>query len=64
MTAFGAVLGLSSQALFLEVMTEKADQRCSTLWLPQWGQVTLPSSLSASARIFENVFLQARHKNS
>ncbi len=25
MTAFGAVLGLSSQALFLEVITEKAD---------------------------------------
>jgi len=25
MTAFGAVLGFSSQALFLEVITEKAD---------------------------------------
>jgi hypothetical protein len=25
MTAFGAVLGLSSQPLFLEVVTEKAD---------------------------------------
>ena len=29
-TTFGAVLGLSSQALFFEVIAEKADQRCST----------------------------------
>jgi hypothetical protein len=28
---FGAVLGLGAQALFLEVIAEKADQRCSTL---------------------------------
>jgi hypothetical protein len=34
MTAFGAALGLSSQALFLEVIPEKADQRCLTSWLP------------------------------
>src|SRR6266849_1173497 len=52
------------QALFLEVTTEETDQHCSTLWLRQWGQVTLPSSWSASARIFENVFLQAWQKNS
>src|SRR3989442_4325891 len=41
---FGAVLGLSSQALFLEVITEETDQHCSTLWLPQRGQTTPPSS--------------------
>jgi hypothetical protein len=43
-TTFRAVLGLSSQALFLEVTTEETDQHCSTLWLPQWGQTTPPSS--------------------
>lgn len=31
MTAFGAVLGLSSQALFFDLMVLKADQRCSTV---------------------------------
>ena len=64
MTAFGAVPGLSSQALFLEVITEDTDQHCSTLRLPQWGQVTLPSSYSASVKTFEDVFLQAWQKNS
>ena len=44
MTAFGAVPGLSSQALFLEVITEDTDQHCSTLRLPQRGQTTPPSS--------------------
>ena len=34
----------SLHALFFEVMTEKADQRCSTCWLPQGGQVMAPSS--------------------
>ena len=37
---------------------------CSTLWLPQCGQMTSPSSDSASVKIFENVFLQAWQKNS
>ena len=31
-------------ALFLEVMAEKADQRCSTFLLPQCGHRTSPSS--------------------
>jgi len=57
-TTFGAVLGLSSQALFFEVTAEKADQRCSTLWLPQCGQVVFSLSCSAMVKIFENVFLQ------
>jgi hypothetical protein len=64
MTAFGAVLRLSSQALFFEVLTEKADQPCSTRRLPQYGQATLPSSYSTRANIFVNVFLQAWQKNS
>src|ERR1039458_9258157 len=38
MTAFGAVLGLSSQALFFDLMAVKADQHCSTSLLPQCGQ--------------------------
>src|ERR1019366_6953705 len=57
--AFGAVLGPSSQALFLEVITEKTDQHCSTFWLPQWGQTTPPASYSVSVSAFVNVFLQA-----
>jgi len=32
------------QALFFDVMTENADQRCSTFLLPQCGQRTSPSS--------------------
>jgi hypothetical protein len=32
------------QALFLEVMAEKVDQRCSTSLLPQCGHKTSPSS--------------------
>jgi len=36
--------GSGSQALFLEVITEKTDQDCSTFWLPQWGQTTPPAS--------------------
>ena len=35
----------------------EGDQRCSTSWLPQCGQVMAPSS--TRVRIFENVFLQA-----
>jgi hypothetical protein len=31
-----------NQALFFDVMTEKADQRCSTSLLPQSGQRTSP----------------------
>src|SRR2546427_335356 len=37
-------LRLRLQALFLEVMAEKADQRCSTFLLPQCGHRTSPSS--------------------
>jgi len=51
-------------ALFFEVTAEKADQRCSTLWLPQCGQVVFSLSCSAMVKIFENVFLQALQKNS
>jgi len=51
------------QALFFEVVTaEKADQRCSTLRLPQCGQVVISASCSAMVRIFSNVFLQALQK--
>lgn len=53
MTTFGAVPD-SVLRLFFEVMTEKADQRCSTSWLAQCGQTTLPSSYSASVRVFVN----------
>src|SRR2546426_1005294 len=56
--------GTSRQALFLEVMTEKADQRCSVLRLPQCGQVIFPWPCSAMVKILENVFLQALQKNS
>ena len=44
MTAFGAVLGFGSQALFFDVMAVKADQHWSTFLLPQCGQRTSPSS--------------------
>jgi hypothetical protein len=44
MTAFGAVLGFRSQALFFDVMALKADQHCSMFLLPQCGQMTSPSS--------------------
>jgi len=52
------------QAHLVDVRTEKADQSCSTSWLPQCGQVTSPSSQSTRAKILEKVFLQARQKNS
>jgi hypothetical protein len=58
------LLGESLQALFLEVMAEKADQLCSTSLLPQSGQMTSPCSYSASVSTFENVLLQAWQKNS
>ena len=44
MTAFGAVSGFRSQALFFGVMAVKADQHRSTSWLPQCRQTTSPSS--------------------
>src|SRR5712692_6611743 len=53
------LLGRCLHALFFEVTAEKADQRCSTLWLPQCGQVVFTLSCSAMVNIFENVFLQA-----
>ena len=59
MTTFGAVLELSTQALFFEVMAEKADQPCSTFLPRQCGQMMLPFSCSAMVKLFENVFLQA-----
>jgi hypothetical protein len=64
MTTFGAVLDSVSQALFFEVMTEKADQRCSTFLLPQCGHRASPSSWSTRDRILTMNFLQARQKNS
>ncbi len=63
-TTFGAVLGLSSQALFFEVTAEKADQRCSTLWLPQCGQAIFTLPCSTMVKVLEKVFLQALQKNS
>jgi hypothetical protein len=45
-------------------MAENADQRCSTFWLPQCGQVTFSLSCSAMVKILEKVFLQAWQKNS
>ena len=59
-----AVLGRSGQALFLEVMTEKADQCCSTLLPPQCGQVIFSLPCSAIVKILEKAFLQALQKNS
>jgi hypothetical protein len=53
-----------AQALFLEVMAEKADQPCSTFLLPQCEQMIFSFSCSATVKIFENVFLQAWQKNS
>jgi hypothetical protein len=38
------LLAWCGHALFLEVMAEKADQRCSTSLLPQCGHKTSPSS--------------------
>jgi len=51
-------------ALFLEVMVEKADQRCSTSLLPQCGHKTSASSQSVSDKILENNLLQLWQKNS
>src|SRR6266849_1806159 len=48
---------LRRQALFLEVMAEKADQRCSTFLLPQCGHRTSPSSYSTRDRILSKNFL-------
>jgi hypothetical protein len=38
------LLAWCGHARFLEVMAEKADQRCSTSLLPQCGHKTSPSS--------------------
>jgi hypothetical protein len=46
------------QALFFEVMAEKADQPCSTFLLRQCGQTMFSFSCSAMVKLFENVFLQ------
>src|ERR1700751_477274 len=51
-------------ALFFDVMTVKANPRCSTSLLPQCGQATSPSSYSAGDRVFENSCLHAWQKYS
>src|SRR6266849_2318851 len=51
------LLGKCGQALFFEVMTEKADQRCSTFLLPQCGHRTSPSSYSTRDKILSKNFL-------
>jgi len=56
--------GLSSQALFFEVMTEKADQRCSMFLLSQCGQALFYFSCRAMVKVFKKAFLQSRQKNS
>jgi hypothetical protein len=38
------LLGRWLHALFFDVMAVKVDQRCSTFWLPQYGQRMSPSS--------------------
>jgi hypothetical protein len=40
----GELLERWFHALFFEVMAVKADQRCSTFLLPQYGQRISPSS--------------------
>ena len=50
---------LGSQALFFEVIAEKTDQRCSTLWPPQRGQITSSFLIVGEVKILVNVFLQA-----
>src|SRR5208282_843918 len=60
----GRVPQSSSQALFFELMAEKADQRCSTFLLPQCGQRISPSSQSTRDRILSKNFLQAWQMNS
>jgi hypothetical protein len=53
-----------AQALFLEVTAEKVDQRCSILWLPQYGQAGFPASCSAICRVRVNLLLQTLQKYS
>jgi hypothetical protein len=57
-------LDRTSQALFLDVTAENADQRCSTFLPPQNGQAVFSLSCSVIVRILENVFLQPLQKNS
>ena len=64
MTTFGAVLELSTQALFFEVMALNADQRCSTFLLPHCGQAIFSLPCSAMVKTLEKGFLQALQKNS
>jgi len=52
------------QALFLDVTAEKADQRCSTFFLPQCGHAIFSLSCSTMVKTFEKVFWQALQKNS
>src|SRR5713101_3545525 len=58
------LLGKCGQALFLEVMAENADQRCSTFLLRRCGHCTSPSSYSTRDRILSKNFLHSRQKNS
>jgi hypothetical protein len=57
MTAFGAVLGLSSQALFFEVMAEKADQPCSTFLLRQCGADDVSLLMFGNGQTLRECFL-------
>jgi hypothetical protein len=54
----------NGQALFFDVIAEKADQRCSTFLLPQWGQAIFSFSCRAMVKVFKKAFLQSRQKNS
>jgi hypothetical protein len=54
----------ANQAFFYDVMAVKADQLCSTLLLPQRGQIILPFSYRASVSTFEKLLLQLWQKNS
>jgi len=56
--------GTSRQALFFEVMTENADQRCSTFLLPQCGQAIFSFACRTIVKILEKAFLQPWQKNS
>lgn len=64
MTAFGAVLGLSSQALFFEVMAEKDDQPCSTFLLRQCRQTMFSVAADPdmpSAEVVASALLQLKN---
>ena len=51
-------------ALFFEVITENADQRCSAFLLPQCGQAIFSFSCRTMVKVSEKAFLQSRQRNS